>query len=129
VNSESQSEAEILAFVRATIRSISALELVIYLRGQRQRGFSIGELVRELRSSELAIGQALEQLMRVDLVMGGSESGYRYQQSSKQLDALCQQLETEYARKPVKVIGAILEAPDEKLRIFADAFRLSGKKE
>lgn len=129
MNSESQSEAEILAFAAAAVQSISALELVIHLRGQRHRSFSIGELVRELHSSELAIGQALKHLMRADLVTGGSESGYRYQQGSKQLDVLCQRLEIEYARKPVKVIGAILGAQNEKLRVFADAFRLSGKKE
>ena len=128
MNSESQSEAELLAFVKATIRSISALELIIYLRRQRQHSFGVGKLVSELRSSELVISQSLDQLVRAGLAIGGPESGYCYQQSSQQVDALCQQLEIEYARKPVKIISAILDAPNEKLRIFSDAFRLSEKK-
>ena len=127
MNRQSIPEQEILAFVRTTIRSVCALELVIYLRSQTQRSFSVEELVRALRSSEQAIGQALAQSTECGLVASTPGTGYRYQQTSKQIDVLCERLEAEYARKPVRVIRAILEAPNEKLRLFADAFRLSGK--
>jgi len=121
------SEDDIVAFVQVAIRSVCAIELLILLRKDRGKIFRPDQLVRELRSSESAVAQALAHLTKSGLVEEISGSGYSYQQGSAQLDAICDRLETEYAQKPVKIVRAILEAPDEKLRTFADAFRLSGK--
>jgi biotin operon repressor len=129
VGRQEDPEDETISFVRAAISSVCALELLILLRHERERSWRRDELVRELRSSKVAVAQALENLTKSGLVVESPESRYRYQQGSVQLDAICERLETEYARKPMTIIRAILEAPDEKLRMFADAFRLSGKKE
>jgi hypothetical protein len=129
VGREIDSEDEILAFVRAAINSVCALELLILLRRDRKRAWPLDGIVRELRSSELAVTQALDHLTKYGLVVEVPEFGYSYRQASTQLDVLCEQLEFEYAHKPVTVIRAILDAPNEKLRIFADAFRLSGRRE
>ena len=121
------SDAEILSFVRGAISSICALELLILLRRDRAKIWRTGELVRELRSSSLAVTQALERLGQTGLVEDVPDLGYRYRQGAAHLDAVCQRLEAEYARRPVTVVRAILDVPNEKLRIFADAFRLSGR--
>ena len=123
---ETDTEDDTVSFVRAAISSVCALELLILLRRERQRCFRPDQLVRELRSSQLAVAQALQHLTKSGLIEEMPESGYRYQQGSVQLDAICDRLESDYARRPVKIVRAILEAPDEKLRTFADAFRLSG---
>lgn len=127
VPQQGDSEDDTVAFVQTAINSVCALELLILLRRERQRVFRADQLVRELRSSELAVAQALEHLAKSSLIEEIPGSGYRYQQVSAQLDAICDRLESDYAHKPVKIVRAILEAPDEKLRTFADAFRLSGK--
>ncbi len=124
---DSDSEDDTVAFVQVAISSVCALELLILMRQERQRYFGADQLVRELRSSQLAVAQALEHLTKSGLIEEIPGAGYRYQQSSAQLDAICDRLESLYARKPVKIVRAILEAPDEKLRTFADAFRLLGK--
>jgi len=124
---EADDEGEIVTFVQGAISSLCALELLLLLRGRRQRPFVMDEAVRELRSSELAVTQALDRLKRSALIEDNGEGAYRYQQTSPQLDAICERLQSLYARKPLKIINAILSAPDEKLRTFADAFRLSGK--
>lgn len=124
---ENDSDDDTVSFVQAAISSVCALELLILLRRERQRCFLPAELVRELRSSELAVAQALGHLTRSGLIEEIPETGYRYQQVSVQLDAICDRLESDYAHKPVKIVRAILEAPDEKLRTFAEAFRISGK--
>jgi hypothetical protein len=85
------------------------------------------ELVRELRSSELAVGQALNHLIKFELAAGTPDAGYHYQQGSEELDTICEQVEAVYVRKPVSLIRALLGAPDEKLRRFADAFRITPK--
>lgn len=56
-------------------------------------------------------------------------TGYLYQTGSVQLDVICERVESVYEHKPVTLIRAILDAPDEKLRLFAQAFQLSGKAE
>lgn len=126
---ESKSSDEFLSFVGAAIRSICALELLLYVRRERPRIVRIDELVRELRSSGLAVAQALDELTRFGLVAEFPQVGYSYQPTSPALDALCEELEIEYVRKPLAVIRAILDAHNEKLRIFADAFRLPGRDE
>jgi hypothetical protein len=40
------------------------------------------------------------------------------------LDSFVAEAQALYAAKPLAVINAIATAPNEKLRIFADAFRL-----
>ena len=113
--------------MRTAIPSVCALELLVLLRGGRPGCRAAHELVRELRSSEIAVAQALDNLMRTGLVEEIAAEGYRYRQSSGQLDVLCERLELLYRQKPVTVIHAVLDAPNEKLRILADAFRLSEK--
>ena len=115
------------AFARTAIGSVSALELLILLRHDRQHLYRVAELVRELRSSELAVSQALDHLIQFGLVAGAPDSGYHYQHVSAQLDAFCERVEAVYARKPVSLIRALLDAPDDKLRQFADAFRIAPK--
>ena len=125
--SDTDKDEDATAFARTAIGSVSALELLILLRHERPRHFRPGELVRELRSSELAIGQALDHLIKSGLVAGTPEGGYHYQQGSASLDAICEQVEAAYVRKPVSLIRALLDAPEEKLRQLADAFRIARK--
>jgi hypothetical protein len=115
------------AFARTAIGSVSALELLILLRHERENSYRVVELVRELRSSELAVSQGLDHLIQFGLVAGSPDSGYHYQQRSPQLDAFCERVEAFYVRKPVSLIRALLDTPDEKLRLFADAFRITPK--
>lgn len=112
--------------MRAAITSVCALELLILLRREPNKIWQPDELVRELRSSKFAVAQALDRLRKSNLVEAVEESGYRYQRGSAPLDAICARLESEYARKPITIIRAIIEPSEDKLRMFADAFRLSG---
>lgn len=127
--SDTNSDEDATAFARTAIGSVSALELLILLRHERHNRYRVAELVRELRSSELAIGQALDHLIKSGLVAGTPEDGYHYQQGSASLDAICERVEAAYVRKPVSLIRALLDAPEEKLRQLADAFRIAPKEE
>jgi len=121
-----ESEAELLSFAGAAIGSVCALELLILLRREPGKQWGPEALVHELRSSPGAVAQALDHLRQSGLVVEAA-GGFQYQQSSPRLDDICRRLESQYAAKPVTVIRAIVEAPSEKLRLYADAFRVSGK--
>ena len=120
------SEEELLSFASAAVGSVCALELLILLRRDPGKQWSGEALVHELRSSPGAVAHALDHLRQSGLVVEAPK-GFQYQQSSPQLDGICRRLERQYAAKPVTVIRAIFEAPSEKLRLYADAFRVSGK--
>ena len=116
-------EEEIYAFVRTSIGSVWALELLLFLRRADDRAWTPAELVRELRSSDTAVAGCLGRL--VDLgIISRSDAGYQYRPSSSQIATAVDELQRLYAAKPISVMKAIMTAPNEKLRIFSDAFRL-----
>jgi hypothetical protein len=116
-------DEEIFAFVRTSVRSVWALELLLLLRRDPQRAWRSDELVRELRSSPAIVQEELTALRTARLV-GEADGCFRYQPLAPALDALVNGLQTAYAARPMAVVKAIMAAPNDKLRIFSDAFRL-----
>ena len=109
-----------LAFIRRNLKSVWALELLLLLRADRERGWTTAELVGELRASDSLVARILEDFRRHGLV--GDEGGWRY--AAKAADAeLCDQIEALYRERPMTLIKAISTPPD-RLQALADAFRI-----
>lgn len=117
-------EDEIFSFASNKIRSAWALELLLLLRRDRARSWSIADLVLELRSSQAVIVPSLDTLKSEGFVGGAVEEGFRYQPVSPELDALCGELAKLYASRPMALAKAIMKTPNEKLSIFSNAFKL-----
>lgn len=118
-------EAEILNFVRSSIGSVWALELLLLVGGRPERAWQTDELVRELRSSPAAVAGAALLLERAGLVARDGACGCRYRPATAELDHVGELVRKVYAAKPATVIGAIFEMPDAKLRSFAEAFKFT----
>ena len=116
-------EADILDFVRSSIGSVWALELLRVVGSRPERAWQHDELVRELRSSPSAIAGAALLLERAGLLASEGEHVCRYRPASPELDHVGDLVRKVYAAKPATVIGAIFEMPDDKLRSFAEAFK------
>lgn len=116
-------EAEILDFVRNSIGSVWALEVLALVRGEPKRTWGVDELVRELRSSPAAIAGASELLAGAGLLAKIDDHACRYEPATPELDHIGELVQKIYSAKPATVIGAIFEPPDDKLRAFAAAFR------
>jgi hypothetical protein len=116
-------EADILNFVRTSIGSVWALEMLLLVGGRPERAWQADELVRELRSSPAAVAGAAVLLERAGLIAKVGEQGCRYQPASPELDHIGELVRKIYAAKPATVIGAIFELSDDKLRTFAEAFK------
>lgn len=116
-------EAEILDFVRTSIGSVWALEVLVLVRGQPERAWQTEALVRELRSSPAAIEGAAELLQGAGLVARAGDQGIQYKPATETLDKVGELVEKIYMAKPATVIGAIFESSSQKLRTFAAAFR------
>ena len=119
------SEDEVLAFVQRSIKSVWALELLMLLRRDRKRVWSPADLVLELRSSEAAVAEALAGLRSAGFV--AEAAALRYEPASAELDGIAGAIEELYATRPLAVAKAIMSAPSDKLRLFADSFKLKDR--
>jgi hypothetical protein len=116
-------DEEVLAFITAALKSIWTLELLLFLRREPGRACASADLVKELRASARAVEIAAANLEAIGLVTaeGGS---VRFEPASAQLVSYVEAAELLYRTKPTSVFKALASSPDEKLRQFANSFRL-----
>jgi hypothetical protein len=116
-------DTEVLNFVRTSIGSVWALEMLLVVGGRPERAWRLDELVRELRSSPAAIAGAVRLLENAGLVASVGDNLCRYQPASPELDYIGELVRKVYAAKPARVVTAIFESPKDKLHAFAEAFK------
>ena len=118
------SKSEVSIFLRATFRSVWALELLILLRQNRDRPLSHAEMVAGLRGSDLVVTQSVGSLAAAGLVLAEKDGSALYAPASGDLDRLVAAAEALYASSPDAVRRTIVEAANPGITAFADAFRL-----
>ena len=108
------------------IDSVVQLELLLLLQANAGRAWSAAEVAQELRiEPSWATGQLGELAARGLLAPAADRSGsFAYAPASAQLGDAVAQLAKDYAQRRVTVITLIFSKPVDKLRSFADAFRL-----
>ena len=119
------SNQDLLDFIRSTIRSVWALELLLALRRHDGRPWTSEQLTAELRASTPLVTANLAVFEAAGLVLRDKDQ-FRYAPANPQLEGLCAGLEAAYRERPVTVINAIVSPPGDKLRTLANAFRLKG---
>lgn len=114
---------DVLEFIESTVKSVWSVELLLFLRRRADRVWTDDEIIRELRSSRRVVSEVLATFVQAGLVTE-EDGAFRYAPASANLDRIVRDLEQTYAERPTTVVKAIMAAPSDKLRIFADAFRL-----
>lgn len=117
-------EEQVFAFARDTIGSVWALELLLVLQRDQQRTWDVDGLVLELRSSEAVIVPCLAKLKTAGLAIEQDDKTFRYEARTPALDHICRELARIYANRPMALAKAIMRAPNEKLSVFSNAFKL-----
>lgn len=117
------SEDAILNFAAVWFKSVWALELLLVLRRDPARLWNAEEMIRELRSSQVVVTEALSNLIAARLVIQDESGRYRYQAGTPSIDEMMAELEKVYAVKPAAVVREIVMSPNRKLQILSDAFR------
>ena len=112
----------LIAFVRKSLRSIWALEVLLLLRRRASEAVEIDAIVQELRATRSLVQRMVEQLISEGLVSRHGNH-IRYAPSTADLEQLCDMLEAASRERPVALSHAIISAPLEKLRDFSNAFR------
>jgi hypothetical protein len=119
-------DRDVFQFIREHVRSVWALELLLRLKHDSERCWSIEELVSELRANHSLVADNLTALADAGLVVADDRGCFRYQPAAAVLAKVCDDLDAAYAKKPVTVIRWI-SAPTERLQSLADAFKFKGK--
>ena len=112
------------AFLRAVVRSVWALELLLLLRRQRERAWTVDALTLELRASQTAIRQALPNFRIAGLIQDEADETIRYSPATAQLDTLVQEIASEYGSRPFAILNEILAPRESNVEQFARAFRI-----
>lgn len=120
-------DPQLVTFVRRSLRSIWALELLLYLRRAAPRSVSVQDIVRDLRATSYLVRRIAGQLMNEGLVTLDTEERVRFQPSTPDLERLCEMTDTASRDRPIALRDAIVAAPNDKLRTLADAFRFGHK--
>jgi len=118
--------AELFQFVKGSIRSVWALELLLLMRANRDRNWTAEQLVTELRASTPLVLQVLQTFHQAGLVREVEPGCFEYAPASATLEVRCDELERAYRERPVTVINAIVASTSDDLKSFADAFRFRG---
>lgn len=108
------------------IDSVEQLEILLLLQQHPERSWTAESVARELRISPLSAGDRLKDMARSAILsrLQGSEAEYRYAPESPQMAEAVAGLATAYSERRVTVINLIFSKPVDKIRTFADAFRL-----
>lgn len=114
------------------IDSVEQLEVLLLLRRQKDRPWCADTVARELR---IAAASASERL--VDLAHRGmlapsepdesspeGQECFRYSPANPRLDEAVSALAAAYSERRVSVINLIFSKPTDRIRTFADAFRV-----
>ena len=114
------------ALIIERIGSVLELEILLLLHAQSTRQWTAPEIAAELRiDPNWAEGQ-LQDLCGKGLVHceAGDPSIYMFAPRSKELRAAVDALVPVYAERRVTVVTLIFSKPVDKLKTFADAFRI-----
>ena len=118
-------------FISTHIDSIEKLEVLLLMRSHASREWSAREVSQELRITEASASARLEDLAaRRFLVMKeGSPPIYRFNPANLEDEQDISALQETYSMRRVSVISFIFSKPLDKVRGFADAFRLKRDKD
>ena len=118
------SSHDISDFIRTTFRSVWALELLCFLRQNRDRSLSHDEMVAGLRGSDLIVTQSVDSLSAAGLILVEAGGDARYAPAREDLDSLAEAVEALYAKSPNAVRRMIVTSANSGITAFADAFKL-----
>lgn len=113
------------------IATVWQLEILLHLFEARPKYVTIAELVKSLRFERESLLEQVRALQAFGLADQKSEPqvAFAYASRSAQEDEAVAALAAAYSNRPVAVISLIYSRPAEKIRTFADAFRLRQEKE
>jgi hypothetical protein len=108
--------------IRTHLTSVWCLELLLLLRREPDRGWTVRALTQELRATDHLVATALAGLERSGLAAQDSTGAFRFAPASHLLAEFGDTVARHYQERPVAIINLIV-APEDRIQQLADAFR------
>lgn len=118
---------DLRALIQDTIPTLDAAELLLLLAQNRDRPYSVRAIIEAMRPtavSESTARRYLQQFESRGLIAPAENESYQYAAVTPELEAAVRALTRVYNERPVTLVRMIYSLKDEKIRSFADAFRL-----
>lgn len=117
---------EVRQFLADHVDSVMQLELILLLEGSRARQWSGADLAAELRVDPGWVASQLDELSRRRILtcQPGPEARYQFGPADPATAQAVATLAALYNTHRVSIISMIFAKPVDRLRSFADAFRL-----
>jgi hypothetical protein len=118
-------------FISTHIDSIEKLEVLLLMRARADREWTARDVSQELRITELSASARLEDLADRRLLekQSSSPETYRFHPTSSEDAQDISELQATYSTRRVSVISFIFSKPLDRVRGFADAFRIKRDKD
>jgi hypothetical protein len=113
---------EICEFISRYVKSVWALETLLFLRQHVSQSWTVDQLQAELRASRSVVNGVLPQMIADGLVVAGEDERYRFNAAAAAAETVAE-LDRLYRERPVSVIREIALAPHRRIQNLADAFR------
>lgn len=123
--------ADLRDFIVNEVGSIAQLELLLLLHQDAQKDWTAEQAAKALYTAVDATAALLEAFRTRGYVVlkDGQPHRYQFANRSPEQTQLMRDLASLYQTRRVTVINLIYAGPEEKLRSFADAFRLRKRRE
>jgi DNA-binding transcriptional MocR family regulator len=118
---------DVAELIESHIDSVEKLEILLLLRGERDREWTSDQVSRELRRNPSTVSRALGQLAERGLLGGSTAAGFRFAPTDGPMEQQVTRLAETYATRRVSVIQLIVANPMDSVTTFADAFRFRKK--
>lgn len=119
-------EEPVRGFIREYVGSVTELEVLLLLLAEPARGWTAADVARELRISVEFSRNHLAKLSADGILRErpGAAATYQYGVSTPELSEIMARLAQLYARNRATIIDLIYSTPNDRIRTFADAFKL-----
>ena len=112
-------------FIIDHIDSVMQLEVLLLIASQPQRAWAVKDVADLLRIDPTWVDSQLRAMAAGGLVAQQPDPvAFRFEPRSAELSQAVDELAKTYADRRVTVIGLIFAKPLDKIRSFADAFRI-----
>ena len=119
---------ELRQFITKYVRSVEQVEVLRLLSAPPIRVWTVGEVFRQIKSSEKSITECLEDYLKAQLLVCESAGTYRFAPKDPALAGAVAELSAAYRERRVSVIELIYARPSDTLQDFSDAFRFRKEK-
>ena len=114
-------------FIADHVDSVELIDVMLLLKRSAGAEMTAEDVSRRLCTSPGSAANRLEALRASSIAAardGAQQTSYRYAPGTVALERAVNDLEREYGMRRTRVINLIFSKPNDKIRTFADAFKI-----